>query len=50
MQLLPLFQNHEIVKAHKSGQNRHFYMSIKQLGTIMNSLSGRLLKNAIVEF
>ena len=53
MQLLQLFENYKISKVHKSGQNCHFYLSIKQLirlETIINSSSGRPLKNAVVEF
>ena len=48
MQLLRLFENHKNLKIRKSGQNWHFYLSIKQLITlkiVINSrLSGKFLE------
>ena len=41
MQLLQLSENHKIIKVRKSGQNWHFYPSIKQIITleiVINSL------------
>ena len=40
-------------KNRKTGQNWHFYLSIKQIITleiVINSLSRKMLKNAMVEF
>ena len=40
-------------KNRKTGQNWHFYLSIKQIITleiVINSLSRKILKNATVEF
>ena len=42
MQLLQLSKNHKIIKIRKSGQNWHFYPSIKQIITleiVINSLT-----------
>ena len=42
----------KITKIRKSVQNWHFYLSIKQIITleiVINSLSGRIMKNATVE-
>ena len=43
----------KITKIHKSGEDWHFYLSIKQIITleiIINSLSGRNKRNAALEF
>ena len=54
MQLLWPSENHKNHKIDKSGQNWRFCrLSIKQIITleiVINSLSGRILKNATVEF
>ena len=53
MQLLQPFEYHKISKFINLAKISNFYLSIKQLirpETIMNSLCGKILLNAIVEF